>query len=272
MISRRAVVGAVAGAAAALVGGRVQWPTFGFAPGLAAQAVALKDVVPREWLIGAAINQNQSDGRDTVAVDLITRQFNTISPENLLKFQSLHPEPDRFTFDAADRYVAFGRDRRMAVIGHNLVWHSQTPRWVWDGPDSALADRATMLARMRTHIMTVVGRYAGRIRGWDVVNEALNEDGTLRDSPWRRGIGDDYIARAFEFANEADPKAELYYNDLTSRPGPRSAPAPFASSQTCSSAVSASMRSANRGIGGSTLRRLQNSTRRFATWAQPVSR
>ncbi|HEY7185413.1 MAG TPA: endo-1,4-beta-xylanase [Vicinamibacterales bacterium] len=223
MISRRAVVGAVAGAAAALVGGRVQWPTFGFAPGLAAQAVALKDVVPREWLIGAAINQNQSDGRDTVAVDLITRQFNTISPENLLKFQSLHPEPDRFTFDAADRYVAFGRDRRMAVIGHNLVWHSQTPRWVWDGPDSALADRATMLARMRTHIMTVVGRYAGRIRGWDVVNEALNEDGTLRDSPWRRGIGDDYIARAFEFANEADPKAELYYNDfnLATRPEKR---------------------------------------------------
>jgi GH35 family endo-1,4-beta-xylanase len=111
----------------------------------------------------------------------------------------------------------------MAVIGHNLVWHSQTPRWVWDGPDGALADRATMLARMRTHIMTVVGRYAGSIRGWDVVNEALNEDGTLRDSPWRRGIGDDYIARAFEFAHDADPKAELYYNDynLATKPEKR---------------------------------------------------
>ena len=184
---------------------------------------ALKDLVPKGWLIGAAINQNQSDGRDTVAVDLVTRQFNTISPENLLKFQSLHPEPDRFTFDAADRYVAFGRERGMAVIGHNLVWHSQTPRWVWDAPDGTLADRATMLARLQTHITTVVGRYKGRIRGWDVVNEALNEDGTLRDSPWRRGIGDDYIARAFQFAHEADPNAELYYNDynLVTRPEKR---------------------------------------------------
>jgi endo-1,4-beta-xylanase len=222
-LTRRACVSVVSAVAAAAAAACVQWPAFVLVPGLAAQTVALKDIVPSGWLIGAAINQNQSDGRDTVAVDLITRQFNTISPENLLKFQSLHPEPDRFTFDAADRYVAFGRDRRMAVIGHNLVWHSQTPRWVWDGPGGALADRATMLARMRTHIMTVVGRYAGSIRGWDVVNEALNEDGTLRDSPWRRGIGDDYIARAFEFAHEADPKAELYYNDynLATRPEKR---------------------------------------------------
>jgi len=190
---------------------------------VAAQTVALKDIVPAGWLIGAAINQNQSDERDGVAVDLITRQFSTISPENLLKFQSVHPEPDRFTFDAADRYVAFGRERGMAVIGHNLVWHSQTPRWVWDGPDGALADRMTMLTRMRTHIATVVGRYRGKILGWDVVNEALNEDGTLRESPWWRGIGDDYIAQAFTAAHEADPNSELYYNDynLATKPAKR---------------------------------------------------
>jgi endo-1,4-beta-xylanase len=184
---------------------------------------ALKDVVPKGWLIGAAVNQNQSDGRDTVAVELVSRQFNSITPENLLKFQSIHPEPDRFTFDAQDRYVAFGLERGMTVIGHTLVWHSQTPAWVWAGADGNLADRATMLERMRTHIATVVGRYKGEIRGWDVVNEALNEDGTLRDSPWRRGIGDDYIAKAFEFARAADPDAELYYNDynLASRPDKR---------------------------------------------------
>ncbi len=222
-ISRRRFTGLVATAAAGVAAARADALPWLFVPALAAQAVALKDVVPSGWLIGAAINQNQSDARDTVAVDLVTRQFNTISPENLLKFQSLHPEPDRFTFEAADRYVAFGRERGMAVIGHNLVWHSQTPRWVWDGPDGALADRATMLARMRTHISTVVGRYKGKIRGWDVVNEALSEDGTLRDSPWRRGIGDDYVARAFEFAHEADPDAELYYNDynLATRPEKR---------------------------------------------------
>ena len=200
-VDRRRFTRTMSAVAAALVASQVDWLPSVALPSLSAQAVALKDIVPKGWLIGAAINQNQSDQRDTVAVDLVTRQFNTISPENLLKFQSLHPEADRFTFDAADRYVAFGLDRGMAVIGHNLVWHSQTPRWVWDGANGELADRATMLARMRQHITTVVGRYAGKIRGWDVVNEALNDDGTLRDSPWRRGIGDDYVARAFEFAH-----------------------------------------------------------------------
>jgi endo-1,4-beta-xylanase len=197
---------------------------FAVAPaGSAWQTVALKDLVPKGWLIGVAINQNQSDGRDTAAVDLVTKQFNSITPENLLKFQSVHPQADRFTFDAQDRYVAFGVDRGMVVIGHNLVWHSQTPAWVWAGPDGGLADRATMLERMHTHINTVVGRYKGKIRGWDVVNEALNEDGTLRDSSWRRGIGDDYIAKAFEFAHEADPNVELYYNDynLATKPAKR---------------------------------------------------
>lgn len=193
------------------------------ADGVAAQAAALKDVVPRGWLIGVAINQRQSDGVDTAAVELVTRQFNSISPENLLKFESLQRQPGVFTFDAQDRYVAFGAARGMAVIGHTLVWHSQTPAWVWAGIDGGLADRATMLDRMRTHIATVVGRYKGRIRGWDVVNEALNDDGTLRDSPWRRGIGDDYMAKAFEFARQADPDVELYYNDfnLASHPAKR---------------------------------------------------
>jgi len=186
-------------------------------------APALKDLVPKGWLIGVAINQRQSDGVDAPAVEIITKHFNSISPENLLKFQSVHPQPDTFSFDAQDRYVAFGRDRGMAVIGHNLVWHSQTPAWVWAGADGGLADRATLLERMRTHIATVVGRYKGRIHGWDVVNEALNEDGTLRDSSWRRGIGDDYIAKAFEFAHQADPDAELYYNDynLATKPAKR---------------------------------------------------
>ena len=227
VVSRRAFArGCVAGLATTVATGRPWFPVD--APRLAAQGTVprdavLKDLVPKGWVIGAALNQNQSDGRDTVAVELVTRQFNTISPENLLKFQSLQPEPGRFTFDAADRYVAFGRDRGMIVIGHTLVWHSQTPRWVWDGDNGAPADRATMLERMRTHIGTVVGRYKGAIRGWDVVNEALNEDGTLRDSPWRRGIGDDYIAQAFTFAQQADPGAELYYNDynLATRPAKR---------------------------------------------------
>ena len=209
-----------AGAAGVMVaGGR----STGLAPAAsvaAAQTAALKDLVPKGWLIGVALNQRQSDGIDSAAVDLVTRQFNSITPENLLKFESIQRQSGVFTFDAQDRYVAFGASRGMAVIGHTLVWHSQTPAWVWAGTGGGLADRATMLERMQTHIATVVGRYKGRIRGWDVVNEALNDDGTLRDSPWRRGIGDDYIAKAFEFAQQADPDAELYYNDFNLATGP----------------------------------------------------
>ena len=183
------------------------------APLSAQQDVALKDLMPKGMVVGVAINQRQSDGVDTAGVDIITKQFNQISPENLLKFQSVHPAADRYAFEAQDRYVQFGVDRKMQVVGHNLVWHQQTPAWVFQGPDGKPADRETLLARMRDHIHTVVGRYKGRIHGWDVVNEAIDEDGSLRKAPWHDGIGDDYVAKAFEFAHEADPDAELYYND-----------------------------------------------------------
>jgi endo-1,4-beta-xylanase len=103
----------------------------------------------------------------------------------------------------------------MFVIGHTLVWHSQTPRWVFEDEGGQPASRELLLTRMRDHIHTVVGRYKGKIRGWDVVNEALNEDGSLRASPWLKIIGEDYLVKAFEFAHEADPEAELYYNDYS---------------------------------------------------------
>jgi len=183
-------------------------------PSTSGQDVALKDLMPKGMVIGVALNQRQSDGVDTAAVDIVTKHFNQISPENLLKFQPVHPAADRYAFEAQDRYVQFGLDRHMQVVGHNLVWHSQTPAWVFQGADGKPADRDTLLARMRDHILTVVGRYKGRIHGWDVVNEAIDEDGSLRKTPWRDGIGDDYIAKAFEFAHEADPDAQLYYNEF----------------------------------------------------------
>lgn len=103
----------------------------------------------------------------------------------------------------------------MFIVGHTLVWHSQTPRWVFEDADGKPLSRDALLKRMREHIFAVMGRYKGRVHGWDVVNEALNEDGTMRQSAWFRIIGDDYVARAFEYAQEADPKAELYYNDYS---------------------------------------------------------
>ena len=180
----------------------------------AQQDVALKDLMPKGMVIGVAINQRQFDGTDTAGVALITKQFNQISPANALKFQPTQPAADRYTFEAADRYVQFGVERHMQVVGHNLVWHSQTGAWVFEGAEGKPADRDTLLARMRDHIRTVVGRYKGKIHGWDVVNEAIDEDGALRKSPWQVGIGDDYVAKAFEFAHDADPDAELYYNDF----------------------------------------------------------
>ena len=173
------------------------------------QEAALKDLMPRGMVIGVALNQRQFEGTDTAAVDIVTKQFNQISPENVLKFQPIHPAADRYAFEAADRFVQFGADRRMQVVGHTLVWHSQTGAWVFQGADGKPPDRDTLLARMRDHIRTVVGRYKGRIHGWDVVNEAIDEDGSLRRSPWQVGIGE-----AFEFAREAAPDAELYYNDF----------------------------------------------------------
>ncbi len=109
--------------------------------------------------------------------------------------------------------MEFGEKNGMFIVGHTLAWHSQTPRWVFEDSTGKPLTRAALLQRLHEHIEIVVGRYKGRVNGWDVVNEALNEDGTLRNTPWLRIIGPDFIEKAFQFAHEADPGAELYYND-----------------------------------------------------------
>jgi endo-1,4-beta-xylanase len=180
-----------------------------------APAATLKDAFRGAFRVGAALNPDQFSGRDARGAELVKAQFNTVTPENVLKWEAVHPRPDTYDFTAPDQYVAFGERNGMFVVGHTLVWHNQTPRWVFQDASGRPVGRDTLLARMRDHIHTVVGRYKGRIKGWDVVNEALNEDGTLRRSPWLTIIGDDYIVKAFEYAHEADPAAELYYNDYS---------------------------------------------------------
>jgi endo-1,4-beta-xylanase len=174
---------------------------------------ALKDAFRGIFRVGAALNQAQFEERDPRSGPIVAAQFNTISPENVLKWEAVHPRRDGYNFDPADHYVSFGEKNKMFVIGHCLVWHSQTPRWVFEEEPGKRLTRDALLERMHDHIRTVVGRYKGRIAGWDVVNEALNEDGTFRQSPWLKIIGDDFILKAFQFAHEADPQAELYYND-----------------------------------------------------------
>jgi endo-1,4-beta-xylanase len=175
--------------------------------------VALKDAFRGCFRVGAALNKGQFDERDARGAAIVRAQFNAISPETILKWESIHPQPDTYRFEEPDRYVAFGEMNHMFIVGHTLVWHERTPSWVFQDGQGNTIGRDALLRRMREHIRTVVGRYKGRIGGWDVVNEALNEDGTLRQSPWLKIIGDDYILKAFEFAHEADPGAELYYNE-----------------------------------------------------------
>jgi len=175
----------------------------------------LKESVHGRFLIGAAINGAQIREENPRTTDLIARQFSSISPENALKWENLHPRSDGYDFTLADRYVDFGERHRMFVIGHTLVWHSQTPRWVFEDSPGHPCSRSVLLARMQDHIRTVMGRYRGRVKGWDVVNEALEEDGSLRNSPWKKILGDGFIPEAFRCAHEADPAAELYYNDYS---------------------------------------------------------
>jgi endo-1,4-beta-xylanase len=141
---------------------------------------SLKDAYQGCFLVGAALNPSQFTGETSRNFSLITTQFNSISPENVLKWEVVHPKAESYDFSLADKYVEFGQANHMFVIGHNLVWHAQTPNWVFEDEKGNPLSREALLKRMRDHIHTVVGRYKGRINGWDVVNEALNEDGTLR--------------------------------------------------------------------------------------------
>ena len=175
----------------------------------------LKDYYADNFLIGAALFPELFD--DPVSEELIKRQFNSITPENDFKWASLHPAPGEYRFDRADRIAQFANANNIKLIGHTLVWHSQLGQGVFTkkgttDPNEPV-DSKTLLKRIRDHIFTVAGRYRGKVLGWDVVNEALNEDGTYCMSNFYKIAGDTFIEKAFEYAREADPGAELYYND-----------------------------------------------------------
>jgi len=176
--------------------------------------LGLKDAFKNHFYIGAALSADQIAGREPNAMALVKKQFNSITPENILKWEEVHPEPDRYNFEVPDQYVAFGQEQTMHIIGHTLIWHYQTPDWVFQDTSGRRLNREALLQRMKDHIFTVVGRYRGRIHGWDVVNEAVMADGSLRKSGWSEIIGEDFVEKAFEFARLADPNAELYYNEF----------------------------------------------------------
>ncbi|WP_373722410.1 endo-1,4-beta-xylanase [Bacteroides heparinolyticus] len=182
----------------------------------------LKDALGDKFLIGTALNTRQSSGQDTNAVKVVKKHFNAIVAENCMKSEVLQPEEGRYDFRQADEFVKFGEDNGMTVTGHCLIWHSQCPRWFLVDKDGKNVSAEVLKQRMKEHITTVVSRYKGRILGWDVVNEAIMEDGSYRKSKFYEILGEEFIPLAFQYAHEADPDAELYYNDYNMHePGKR---------------------------------------------------
>lgn len=177
------------------------------------QATTLKEAYQDQFKIGCALDRSQITGRDTLSVELVKEHFNSITAANVMKWERIHPRPGEYNFGPADEFVEFGETHNMHIVGHVLMWHSQTPAWVFRDSEGNLTTRDTLLSRLKDHIHTVVGRYRGKVACWDVVNEAVGDDGGIRNTLWYQIIGEDFLERVFTFAREADPDAVLIYND-----------------------------------------------------------
>ena len=182
----------------------------------------LKDGYANEFLIGTimpgGLDPNATFTDNPAELGVVAREFNALTAENCMKPMFMQPNEGEYFFKASDYCVDFAEANSMALIGHTLVWHAMTADWFFKDEAGQLPGRELMLERMRTHIDTVVGRYKGRIPYWDVVNEAVLHQGAgnsakLRESPWFKAIGEDYIELAFRHTHAVDPDAKLYYND-----------------------------------------------------------
>ena len=181
----------------------------------------LFDAFP-DYTVGVAINVNQSNQKDAEGVAIIKQHFNSIVAENCMKCEEIHPEENVYNWDDADRFVKFGEDNGKQIIGHCLIWHSQCAPWFFVDDKGKQVKPEVLKQRMKDHITTIMTRYKGRITGYDVVNEAILDDGSYRPSLFYQILGEEFIPWAFQCAMEADPDAELYYNDYSmAQPGKR---------------------------------------------------
>ncbi|TCN50714.1 endo-1,4-beta-xylanase [Flavobacterium circumlabens] len=171
-------------------------------------AVSLKDSYKNDFYIGTALSADQIEEKNAKEDSLIQNEFNAITAENIMKSMFIHPQKDKYDFALADKFVAYGKKNKMFIHGHTLIWHSQLAPWI-----EKIKDSTEMRAFMKDHITTIVSKYKGKVDSWDVVNEALNEDGTLRKSIFLNTLGEKYLSDAFKYAAAADPKVDLYYND-----------------------------------------------------------
>lgn len=172
------------------------------------EAPGLRDVFRNDFTIGTALSAPQIEGRDPKADSLVKKQFNVLTAENSMKSMFLQPEWGRFDFRIGDLLTDYAAKNNMQVIGHTLIWHSQLPGYVY-----RIKNKDSLQTFFTSHIRTVASHYDKKVLGWDVVNEALNEDGSMRPSIFQRLLGDDFVTEAFRLAQEATPSSELYYND-----------------------------------------------------------
>ena len=173
----------------------------------------LAELYKNDFLIGTAIGSRTLMQPDTEMLDLIAREFNQVTSENAMKWSSIHPKENEWKFEEPDKLVEFAGKNKMAVQGHVLVWHSQVPRDIFIGPDGNPASKELLLKRMETHIHTVVDRYKGHVKSWDVVNESITPEDGFRKSKWLEICGPEFMEKAFQYAHEADPNCQLIYND-----------------------------------------------------------
>ncbi|TDH23467.1 endo-1,4-beta-xylanase [Segetibacter sp. 3557_3] len=181
----------------------------------------LKDYYKNYFTMGVAVSPRELR---TDAAKLVAEHFASVTPENAMKMGPIHPRENEYFWSDADTIVAFAKKNKMKVRGHTLVWHAQTPNWLFTGANGDTVSKQLLLQRMKDHITTVVNRYKGSIYAWDVVNEAIDDNNQLylRNTAWYRICGEEFIAKAFEYAHAADPKAVLFYNDYnTENPGKR---------------------------------------------------
>lgn len=176
---------------------------------------SLKDVFADYFPIGTAFSNSEIVDLDGPDADLMKKHFNSITPGNVLKWDSTEPEEGQFNFTEADKAVQFGIDNGIAVRGHTLVWHAQAPDWIFYDDQQQLVGKEVLFQRLKTHIDSVVGRYEGQIYAWDVVNEVIDPSrpNGMRNSLWYQIAGEEYIEKAFQYAHEADPNAKLFIND-----------------------------------------------------------
>jgi len=169
---------------------------------------SLKETFKNDFLIGTAMNTPQIEEKDVATDGLIKQQFNAVTPENIMKAEIIERKWNTFNFDLADKLVAFAEKNNIKVNGHTLIWHSQLPAFMRN-----MQSADSVKQYFENHITIVASSYDGKVYSWDVVNEALNEDGTLRKSIFLDKLGDDYVVAAFRLAQKAAPHTKLYYND-----------------------------------------------------------